>query len=316
MVNNHLDPDLLSAYLDDEVTPPERARVETHLLTCAPCREELESLRWTVGLLQRMPPVELPRTFYLRETDVAPAAPRRRRGLLAWLQPLMAVSTAVSAVLFMIFLLGSLTAGGTAPAAMPAPQIARAPEESAREAPAPLPEKDRESLEAPAQAPEIAPEPTMAPAPTAAAATAAEAIEPTEAPELAAAPAGAASPAATAPAAAAEVPEAAPPLESPPADAAGEPAGSEAAATATTERELRSAAPQPTHPVEAEVEAEKESRPFAQPTEAPEHMRVPGPGAGAEPLTLAAFFGLLTLLSGGITLWLRRRSSRTDSSPR
>ncbi|HBY92715.1 MAG TPA: hypothetical protein DEP84_01935, partial [Chloroflexi bacterium] len=121
MVNNHLDPDLLSAYLDDEVALAERAQVEAHLLTCDRCRQELESLRWTVGLLERMPPVELPRTFYLSEADVAPAAPQRRPRLLAWLQPLFAFSTAVSAVLFVFFLLGGLNAGS--PAALPAPQM-------------------------------------------------------------------------------------------------------------------------------------------------------------------------------------------------
>jgi anti-sigma factor RsiW len=37
--------DRLSDYLDDELTPPERADVEAHLATCAECRSTLEALR-------------------------------------------------------------------------------------------------------------------------------------------------------------------------------------------------------------------------------------------------------------------------------
>jgi anti-sigma factor RsiW len=37
--------DLLAAYLDDEVTPEERARIDGHLAGCRDCRRELESLK-------------------------------------------------------------------------------------------------------------------------------------------------------------------------------------------------------------------------------------------------------------------------------
>ncbi len=36
---------LLAAYLDKEVSAEERARVEAHLLTCARCRRDLESMQ-------------------------------------------------------------------------------------------------------------------------------------------------------------------------------------------------------------------------------------------------------------------------------
>ncbi len=36
---------LLAAYLDGEVSVEERQRVEAHLLTCARCRRDLESMR-------------------------------------------------------------------------------------------------------------------------------------------------------------------------------------------------------------------------------------------------------------------------------
>lgn len=282
MVNNHLDPDLLSAYLDDEVALAERAQVEAHLLTCDRCRQDLESLRWTVGLLERMPPVELPRTFYLSEADVAPTAPQRRPRLLTWLQPLFAFSTAVSAVLFVFFLLGGLNAGS--PAALPAPQMA---------APA-APSAGQESLSK-----------ERPPAATEAAALAAQ---PTNGPAATVAPAGAPAPAPTREAVtAAEAPAAAPAATSPETGTGAASAANEAAATATAEPKLRRAA-QATAPAMAGADK------TIQPTEAPRPL-APSPPAGPRPLARAVFFGLLTLLLGGMTLWLRRRSSRTNSSP-
>lgn len=282
MMNNHLDPDLLSAYLDGEVTPAERARVEAHLSTCGGCRQELESLRWTVGLLRRMPPVDLPRTFYLRETDVTPEAAPRRSRLLTWLQPLLAFSTAVSAVLFVIFLLGSLNLGSPALAPAPAAQLARAPE-AAAPVPTAAVEKPLSIESAPAP-------PTEHPAPLA--------LQPTPAPTVAAA-------AAEAPAS--EAPAGGLPLATPEADTGVGAAAVEESATATPGRELRGAA-------EATVEAETEAgaRTAAEPTRVPQlpseaEGLAPPPPAGPQPPALAAFFGLVTLLFGGITLWLRRR---------
>ncbi|HYN86959.1 MAG TPA: zf-HC2 domain-containing protein [Ardenticatenaceae bacterium] len=135
MVNfDHLDPDVLSAYLDEEVTPAERTLVEEHLARCGTCRQELESLRWTVDLLQRMPPVELPRTFYLTEADVAPPERSRRAALPGWLQPLLTFSTAASAVLCTLLLLSGLNLGGAGAPAPPTTNLtARAPETSAQE---------------------------------------------------------------------------------------------------------------------------------------------------------------------------------------
>lgn len=40
-----------SAYLDGELAPPERARVDEHLATCIQCRVSLERFRHTVGRL-------------------------------------------------------------------------------------------------------------------------------------------------------------------------------------------------------------------------------------------------------------------------
>jgi anti-sigma factor RsiW len=47
------DQQLLSAYVDDELTMPDRARVDEHLRHCAECARELDSLRHSVNLLRR-----------------------------------------------------------------------------------------------------------------------------------------------------------------------------------------------------------------------------------------------------------------------
>ena len=43
--------DALSAYLEGELSPPERARVEGHLARCIECRVSLERFRRTLGRL-------------------------------------------------------------------------------------------------------------------------------------------------------------------------------------------------------------------------------------------------------------------------
>lgn len=72
--------ELLSPFLDGQVTLEEQALVENHLATCEECARELEGLRWTVGLLHQVPLARVPRSF-----AVPAARPAPRRGLLGWL---------------------------------------------------------------------------------------------------------------------------------------------------------------------------------------------------------------------------------------
>ena len=51
----------LSAYLDNQLTTAERAKVQAHLATCPVCAAELGDLQATVGLLARLHAVPLPR---------------------------------------------------------------------------------------------------------------------------------------------------------------------------------------------------------------------------------------------------------------
>jgi len=96
----------LSLYLDGRLAPEQRSRVEAHLDACSSCQQELRTLRWTRDLLREMPSVPLPRSFVVREADVAP----RRRA--RW-QPLFVAqwATAVVAMLLVLVLVGDVFTG-------------------------------------------------------------------------------------------------------------------------------------------------------------------------------------------------------------
>src|SRR6476469_8948062 len=70
----------LSAYLDDELSPPERFEVEHHLEACPDCRSELEDLRTiasATGMLPEVPPL---RSFAIGPDATATAVmPRAQR---------------------------------------------------------------------------------------------------------------------------------------------------------------------------------------------------------------------------------------------
>ncbi|MGH2544463.1 MAG: anti-sigma factor family protein [Ardenticatenaceae bacterium] len=104
-LNTHLDPELLSAYLDDEVGAAERARVEGHLQACEACRLELESLQWTVNLLRRLPVAPLPRTFYVTEAMIEPERqPSVLERLARQWRPLLGSAAALAALLLLVVL--------------------------------------------------------------------------------------------------------------------------------------------------------------------------------------------------------------------
>lgn len=59
-MNGHADGQDVSSYLDGELGPEARARVELHLSSCAECRAELESLRHLKLALSAAPRRPLP----------------------------------------------------------------------------------------------------------------------------------------------------------------------------------------------------------------------------------------------------------------
>ena len=92
--------ELLSAYIDGEVSASETLRVEEHLAGCQECQDELASLRSTVGLLRRLPELAVPRSFALSE-----APQRRPTPTIVWTARL---ATSVAAVLLVALLLGDI----------------------------------------------------------------------------------------------------------------------------------------------------------------------------------------------------------------
>ena len=127
--------ELLSAYLDGQLSAEEQARLEAQLATDRPLQAELEALRHIVALVRDLPPVPIPRNFILPQTvatrsrPVPPPRPRR-----AWAAPLLTAATAFASLLFVVVLAGDLLllggGGLSAPAAEPqmeAPRVAVEP---------------------------------------------------------------------------------------------------------------------------------------------------------------------------------------------
>jgi len=130
---------LLSAYMDDQLSAGERARLEAQLATDPALRAELDTLRYTVALVHDLPPVPIPRNFILPQKMKTSVAARPRpapsvRPRRAWAAPLLTAATAVVSLVFVVVLAGDLLLSGVggrgfAPAAAPvmeteAPQVA------------------------------------------------------------------------------------------------------------------------------------------------------------------------------------------------
>jgi hypothetical protein len=130
--------ELLSAYLDGQLSAGERARLEARLATDPELQAELAALRRTVALVRDLPMVPIPRNFILPQTVVVRPRPMRRaRPRRAWAAPFLTAATAVVSLLFVVVLAGDLLLSSTgglafAPASEPlmeaeAPQMALEP---------------------------------------------------------------------------------------------------------------------------------------------------------------------------------------------
>ena len=102
--------ELLSAYIDGELSPRERVRLEERLAADPELRQRLEGLRRTVALVRELPQVRAPRNFLLTPAMVAPTRPRP--ALRRWLAPALTFATAVSGLLCVVTLTASLLAHG------------------------------------------------------------------------------------------------------------------------------------------------------------------------------------------------------------
>lgn len=186
----HISDELLSAYLDGEVTPEERTLVERMAAGSSDVAWRLDALRQTVVLVGQLPRVPLPRSFTLSEADIRPV-PRAGYAAPAWWRALLNPvflrnATAVATMLFLVVLIGNVMLSTLAPAAMaPAPTFAtvvvQAPTElldTLNRKAAPTAGEDRAAKPAPS------PEPMAMSAEAPAAAESAVAAEATAAPEM------------------------------------------------------------------------------------------------------------------------------------
>lgn len=135
--------DLLSPYLDDEVTDDERALVDAALTDSPELRDELESMQQTVALVADLPRVSAPRPFTLTEADVQAVALKSTKsfGLPAWFGGFAAAAALLVCVLAVggLFWTNQFGSGGAVGDIAMAPQQAYeepAAEEPAEEAPA------------------------------------------------------------------------------------------------------------------------------------------------------------------------------------
>ena len=103
----HISLDVLSEHLDGRLSAADAGRVEYHLESCPRCREEYESLGYTVGLLRRVPGVSPRRVFTLGTTPSPAPAP----ALQGFRVPTWAYGTAasVAVLLFAVVLSADLT---------------------------------------------------------------------------------------------------------------------------------------------------------------------------------------------------------------
>jgi hypothetical protein len=98
------DDELLSAYLDDELSPADRARLESRLKTDSRLRATLQGHRLVKSNLSALPRVKAPRNFSLTPAMAGQPAHRASR-----LIPALNWATALAAVLFAVLIATDLS---------------------------------------------------------------------------------------------------------------------------------------------------------------------------------------------------------------
>jgi hypothetical protein len=139
----------LSAYLDGQLAPNERARLEKRLQGSHDLRTALEELRRTRAVLRSQPRLRAPRSFALTPEMVGrhAARPRPAGGLF----PVFRLASALAGVLFVVVLLADLLGAGPA-AAPPFQVISQAQTEQFEAQSVPLRGSTTREFEAPAAA--------------------------------------------------------------------------------------------------------------------------------------------------------------------
>ncbi|MCC6187757.1 MAG: hypothetical protein IT318_01885 [Anaerolineales bacterium] len=102
------DIDRLSAYIDNQLTPAERAALEARLTAEPQLREMLSDLGLTVRALRALPAVTPPRSFAL--TPAQAGASRQGAARSPWF-PALRLATALSALMLAVVVAGDLGSG-------------------------------------------------------------------------------------------------------------------------------------------------------------------------------------------------------------
>lgn len=123
----HLD-DLFTAAYDDELSPIDEARFQTHMQSCAPCAEAYAEFRATIEALRELPPARMPHVVHLPSTPpVAERSVSPRIGL-AWFNLGIVrrfPATAIAGAAAVVLLIAALAHGtGGTPANTPLSQSA------------------------------------------------------------------------------------------------------------------------------------------------------------------------------------------------
>ena len=115
-MNNNIskrDWETISAYLDGQLSPGKRARLESRLANNQQLQSALDEMRNTRQILRNTPQLRAPRSYML--TPEMAGQPRR----LPRLAPMFGWASAVASFLFVLFLVGDMfTSGGAIPMAL------------------------------------------------------------------------------------------------------------------------------------------------------------------------------------------------------
>jgi hypothetical protein len=129
------DVELISAYLDDQLSPKDRSLLETRLKTEPALRNELQELSQTRLLLHNLPRLRAPRNYYVKAETI----PDRTTFRLA---PVFGIVSAVASLLLVLVIFGSTFFKTSQPVAMApvapmAQQVTNTPPETVRSSIAP-----------------------------------------------------------------------------------------------------------------------------------------------------------------------------------
>ncbi|MCI0777074.1 MAG: zf-HC2 domain-containing protein [Chloroflexi bacterium] len=92
----------LNALVDGELTESARHRIERHIESCTPCSEAVAELRGLSRAMSELPAVVAPRSFALREADIAAAKTPAPSSLFGSVQPLLSGVAAIAIVAFIV----------------------------------------------------------------------------------------------------------------------------------------------------------------------------------------------------------------------